>query len=76
MRTVKDNSAALDAFVAKKMQIDNMLNLLLALSDRHFEVAPQDVTWGDVGDLEHYAAQLKEITDRAFRQGEYAPEAR
>ena len=32
-----------------------MLARLTALSDDHFNVAPDEVTWGDVGSLAHYA---------------------
>jgi hypothetical protein len=35
-------------------------------------VAPDEVTWGDVGTLEHHAELLKRITDMAFREGEHA----
>ena len=63
---------ALDAYVATKTEIDTMLARLKALSDDHFNVAPDAVTWGDVGTLAHYAELLKRITDSAFREGEYA----
>ena len=67
-----DNTKALAAFVAKKQEIDAMLARLAALSDEHFQVAPDDVIWGHVGSLEDYAALLKRITDAAFREGEHA----
>ena len=63
---------AIDAFTAKKAEIDAMLAQLRALSDDHFNVSPDEVTWGHVGDLDHYAELLKRITDCAFREGEYA----
>jgi len=63
---------ALDAYIAKKIEIDTMLARLTALSDDHFNVAPDDVDWGHVGTLAHYAELLKRITDSAFREGEYA----
>jgi hypothetical protein len=63
---------ALDAFVAKKAEIDMMLTRLKALSDDHFNVEPDRLTWGDVGTLEHYAELLKRITDSAFKEGEHA----
>jgi len=63
---------AIDAFTAKKAEIDAMLARLQALSDDHFNVSPDEVTWGHVGDLDHYAELLKRITDCAFREGEYA----
>lgn len=63
---------AIEAFVAKKAQIDEMLARLQEFSDEHFNVSPDEVTWTDVSTLEAFAYQLKEITDCAFRQGEYA----
>ena len=63
---------ALAAFVQKKAEIDLMLARLQALSDDHFGVAPEEVTWSHVGSLEHYAALLKRITDMAFQEGEHA----
>ena len=63
---------ALAAFVAKKAAIDDRLARLQALSDDHFEVAPDEVTWGHVGDLGRYAELLEQITDIAFREGEHA----
>lgn len=61
-----------DAFMRKKAEIDALLARLQSLSDEHFGTAPDDVTWGHVGDLEDYAATLKQLSDRAFREGEYA----
>lgn len=68
----KDNTRARAAFLAKKQQIDAMLQRIVALSEDHFQVSPDDVTWGHVGSLEDYAALLKRITDNAFHEGEYA----
>ena len=69
----KDNTAALDAFLAKKAEIDTMIARLQALSAEHFEVSPDEINWGHVGTLEHYAELLKRITDAAFREGACAP---
>ncbi|MCW5738383.1 MAG: hypothetical protein KIS73_29950 [Enhydrobacter sp.] len=63
---------ALDAYIAKKTEIDTMLARLTALSDDHFNIAPDDVTWADVGTLDNYAELLKRITDSAFKEGEHA----
>jgi hypothetical protein len=63
---------ALNAYIAKKTEIDTMLARLTALSDDHFNVAPDEVDWGHVGTLVHYAELLKRITDSAFREGEHA----
>jgi hypothetical protein len=66
------NTQALDAFIARKVEIDAMLARLTALSDEHFEVHPDEVHWGHVGTLAHYAELMKRITDSAFREGEHA----
>ncbi len=67
-----DNSKALDAFIARKAEIDAMLERIAALSADHFDVLPDDVHWGHVGTLAHYAELLKRITDSAFKEGEHA----
>jgi hypothetical protein len=72
MRKSPDNRAALDAFIARKAEIDTMLARLQALSDEHFGYAPDDINWGHVGTLVHYAELLKHITDAAFKEGENA----
>jgi len=63
---------ALDAFIARKTEIDAMLGRLAALSDDHFGANPEAITWADVGTLAHYAELLKRITDSAFKEGEHA----
>lgn len=72
MRKPTDNRKALDAFIAKKVEIDTMLARLQALSDEHFEWTPDEINWGHVGTLGHYAELLKRITDSAFKEGEHA----
>lgn len=68
----KTNDAALDAFIAAKIEIDAMLARLVAHSADHFGHGPDEVHWGHVGTLNHYRARLHEITDVAFREGEHA----
>jgi len=46
---------ALDAYIARKAEIDTMLARLAAPSDEHLNVEPDRITWGDVGTLAHYA---------------------
>jgi hypothetical protein len=65
--------AALDAFIARKAEIDTMLERLTALSGEHFGYSPDAIDWGHVGTLTHYAGLLKQITDSAFKEGEHAP---
>jgi hypothetical protein len=68
----RSNQDALAAFVQKKAEIDAMLSRLEALSDDHFGVAPDEVTWSHVGTLGYYADLLKRVTDMAFNEGEHA----
>ena len=56
----------------EKAEIDEMLARLQDLSGDHFNTHPDEVTWGDVGSLEHYASLLRRITDSAFKEGEFA----
>ena len=43
------NAQALDAFIARKVEIDAMLARLAALSDEHFDVHPDEVHWAMSG---------------------------
>ena len=68
----KSTDHALAAFIAKKAEIDTNLARLRALSGDHFGVAPEEVHWGHVGTLDHYAELLKRITEMAFNEGDHA----
>ncbi len=72
MASRKDNHAALAAFTANKAELDAMLARLSAFSDEHFGLAPEEVNWGDVGSLSDWAQKIREVSDRVFREGEYA----
>ncbi len=68
----RNNDKAVAAFIARKVEIDDMLARLQALSEEHFNASPDDIHWGHVGDLADMATKLREITDRAFGEGEHA----
>ena len=68
----RTNDKALAAFVARKVEIDDMLARLQALSEEHFNANPDEIHWGHVGDLAEMSKNLREIRDRAFQEGEYA----
>ena len=63
---------AIVQFIAKKAEIDEMLARLQTLSADHFNTHPDNIDWGHVGTISHYAELLKEITDQAFNEGEHA----
>lgn len=67
---MSDNSAAIEAFLNRKAEIDAMLSRLTELSNEHFYVAPDYINWGHVGNLAHYGNLLKQITDAAFGEVE------
>ena len=71
-RATATNDKALNAFLAAKREIDGMLARLTALSDDHFDADPDEINWGHVGSLNHYASLLRQITDSAFSEGEHA----
>ena len=71
-RRATDNTAALNAFLAAKREIDGMLARLKARSDDHFNTDPDEVNLGHVGTLNHYVSLLRQITDSAFTEGEHA----
>ncbi|EDP61105.1 hypothetical protein BAL199_00180 [alpha proteobacterium BAL199] len=72
MIKTRNKPQAIDAFIATKAEIDAMLDRLKNLSDDHFGYAPDDINWGHVGTLGHYAELLNRITDAAFKEGEHA----
>ena len=71
-RRTTDNSKALTDFLAAKIEIDSMLTRLKTLSDDYFDTHPDEINWGHVGTLNHYASLLRQITDSAFKEGEHA----
>jgi hypothetical protein len=66
------NAKALERFVANKAKIDALLARIQGMSDDHFEVHPDLVHYGHVGDLANVAEKLQDISDSLFREGEYA----
>ena len=71
-RRTTDNSKALTAFLTAKIEIDAMLARLTTSSHDHFDTHPDEINWGDVGTLNHYASLLRQITDSAFSEGKHA----
>ena len=72
MTNTQEKRTALDAFIEHKARIDAMLERLQATSADHFETNPDAIGWGDAGFLADVSADLQHITDRVFKEGEYA----
>lgn len=61
----KPNPEALAAFISRKAEIDRLLEQLLAHSHEHLNLAPEDVHWGHVGELDDWLACLRRIAKLA-----------
>ena len=72
MTKPQEKRTALDAFIEHKTRIDAMMERLQAASADHFETNPEEICWGDAGFLADIASDLEHITDRVFKEGEYA----
>jgi hypothetical protein len=59
------NADALAAFIARKAAIDRLLEQLLAYSHEHLNLAPEEVHWGHVGDLDDWLACLRRVAKLA-----------
>ena len=66
------HDGALAVFMARKLEIDAMLQRLTAFSADHFGVDPEDVDWGHIGTLGHYHQLLRLVCDSAFWEGDCA----
>jgi hypothetical protein len=60
----RSNEAALNAFIGKKAEIDEMLARLQALSDDHFNCHPDEVNWG----RRRHARTLRQPAEAHHRQ--------
>ena len=66
------NEKALGEFMSKVAEAQERLAELTAYMDNHMETSPENVTWGTVGNAGYVVEKLTEITDWAFKRGEYA----
>lgn len=65
---------AIDAYIGKAVNIQEMLKRLMEAADDHFGDDPDAITWGHVGSLGAIEEKLRHLCDMVFREGEYAPE--
>jgi hypothetical protein len=66
MAELKEQDAeALAAFIARKAEIDRLLEQLLAHSHEHLNLAPEEVHWGHVGELDDWLACLRQVAKLA-----------
>jgi hypothetical protein len=72
MSKTRDNSRAATTFIARKSEIDAILARLVRLSTVHFNRAPADVIWTDVGTMGSYVEVPRRVSNAAFHEGEHA----
>jgi len=66
------NEKALQEFMAKIAQAQELLAELQAHADNHMEFNPDEINWGHAGNAGYMVEKLTELTDWAFKRGEYA----
>ncbi|CAM5204473.1 hypothetical protein CDEF62S_00631 [Castellaniella defragrans] len=67
--TKATNAQAQDEFVALVGEIQARVTRLRGALDNHFDLGPEDINWGHVGDLTQYLEVLTSLTDRVFNEG-------
>ncbi len=66
------NEKALENFIGQIGEIKERLAELEAFTDDHMGYNPEDINWGHVGTAGWFLERLTELTDCAFKRGEYA----
>lgn len=66
---------ATNAFAAHIADMTAMLERLQQAAQNHLGLTPDEINWSHVGSAGHYAAQLREICDQVFQEGEFAKAA-
>lgn len=62
------NDEAVNEFVLVKMKIDSALLQLQTMSEDHFDISPDELSWAHVDQLKHCLEQLRGIN--VFLNGE------
>jgi hypothetical protein len=63
---------ALERFVGQIAEMNERLAELNAFVGDHMGYDPENIGWGHVGDAGYFLEKLSELTDCAFRRGDYA----
>jgi len=63
---------ALGTFMGQIAEINERLAELQAFADEHMGYNPDDINWGHVGTAGWFLERLTELTDSAYKRGEYA----
>ena len=66
------NDAAVQQLISLRAECMRLLQGITEHVDSHFDVVPDEVNYGHVGDASHIKTQLQDIYDRIHGEGEYA----
>lgn len=51
----------IDKFIEVHSDIKAMIDKFQAFHDNHMNTSPDNISWGNVGDIQHYATQMEHI---------------
>jgi len=68
----KQHERALQAFIGNIGEIKARLDELQEFVDNHMNFTPEEITWSHVGNTSYYLENLTELTDCAYKRGEFA----
>jgi hypothetical protein len=63
---------ALAHFMGQMAEIRERLGELTEYADDFMGYCPDEINWGHVGGAGYFLGKLTELTDQAFKRGEYA----
>ncbi|MDZ4803393.1 MAG: hypothetical protein SGI90_00850 [Candidatus Eisenbacteria bacterium] len=63
MQMTRTNPEPLDEFVKSLTEIGTVLEALKDATDEHFDLAPEEITWANVGDAKRTLHGLQEMLD-------------
>ena len=69
---LKNEESPLAAFAQTQERIRLLLSRLSTHCNNHFGVMPEDVSWANVDGLSYCEAQLQQLSDHLFNEGEFA----
>jgi len=61
-----------DAYITKSANVQAMLKRLSDTAADHFDTNPDEINWGNVGDIGDIEEKLKYLCDVVFKEGEHA----
>ena len=74
--TTQTKPTALDAYMTAHAETLALIERIQEAIENHDDApAPEQITWGNVGDIARVREMLQAVSDCLFAEGEYAPEA-